>query len=207
MPRKRYSRIKKSIDDTKTTSKEEADEILSILTKIQQKQTKVKKISAKSQPKQKKVFILPVIFVISIIFISIFYFNQPYNDSFSQQTNSGVQSGNNILLKMTDITNTAKFFIYNDNGVTIRYFAARGTDNLVRVATDACDVCFSEKKGYVQAGTVIKCINCGQEFAIDNLGTKNLQGGCWTSYLPFTTDTENIVIKISDLRQKRFMFA
>ena len=108
---------------------------------------------------------------------------------------------------MTDITNTAKFFSYNDNGVTIRYFAAKGIDNLVRVATDACDVCFSEKKGYVQAGTFMKCINCGQEFAIDNLGTKNLQGGCWPSYLPFTTDTENIVIKITDLSQKRFMFA
>ena len=110
-------------------------------------------------------------------------------------------------MKTTDITNTAKFFRYNDNGVTIRYFAARGTDNLVRVATDACDVCFTEKKGYVQAGTAMKCINCGQVFSIDNLGTENLQGGCWPSYLPFTTDTENIVIKISDLSQKRFLFA
>ena len=207
MPRKRYSRIKKSIDETKTTSKEEADEIVAILTKIQQKQTKVNKISAESQPKSKKVIILPVIFVILIIFISIFYFNQPNNDTFSQQTSTGVQSGNNILIKMTDITNTAKFFSYNDNGVTIRYFAVRGTDNLVRVATDACDVCFSEKKGYVQAGTVMKCRNCGQEFAIDNLGTENLQGGCWPSYLPLTTDSGNIIIKISYLSQKRFMFA
>jgi len=207
MPRKRYSRIKKSIDKTKTTSKEEAGEIIAILNKIQQKQTKEKTIYAKSQPKPKKVFILPAIFVISIIFFSLFYFNQPNNDSFSQQTNTGLQSGNKIELKTTDITNTAKFFRYNDNGVTIRYFAARGTDNLVRVATDACDVCFTEKKGYVQAGTAMKCINCGQEFSIDNLGTENLQGGCWPSYLPFTTDTENIVIKISDLSQKRFMFA
>jgi len=207
MPRKRYSKYKKPPTETKQPSNEVLEDTLATFTKIQQRQTKTNIETSKSIPKSKKIVILPAIaIVVSIIFVSMFFFNPPGSNS-PPQPGTGEQIGSTIQIEISDITSTAKFYSYNDNGVSIRYFAVRGTDNLVRVAIDACDVCYTEKKGYTQVSNNMRCKNCGKNFAIDNLGTDNLQGGCWPSYLPVTTETEVISIEISDLSLKRFMFA
>ncbi len=207
MPRKRYTKYKKPPTETKQPSNEVLEDTLATFTKIQQRQTKTNIETSNSIPKSKKIVILPAIaIVISILFVSMFLFNPPGSNS-SSQTGTGEQIGDTIQIEMSDITNTAKFFSYNDNGVSIRYFTVRGTDNLVRVAIDACDVCYTEKKGYTQVGNNMRCKNCGLDFVIDNLGVDNQEGGCWPSYLPVTTETEVISIEISDLSLKRFMFA
>jgi uncharacterized membrane protein len=52
----------------------------------------------------------------------------------------------------------------------------------------------------------MQCINCGKTFSITSIGTDNTAGGCWPSYLPMKIDSDNIVIKISDLKEKSYMF-
>ena len=81
-----------------------------------------------------------------------------------------------------------------------------GSDEKVRIAFDACDVCFAEKKGYRQNGDVMVCNNCGKQFHIDGIGTENVQGGCWPSYLPMTSTDGDVRIKISDVVSKKYMF-
>jgi uncharacterized membrane protein len=207
MPRKRYTKYKKSNTETKQTSNEVLEDTLATFAKVQQRHAKTKIETSNSTPTSKKIVILPVaIVVIIILFASGIFFNPPSSNS-SPRTGTGEQYGDTIQIKMSDITNTAKFFSYNDNGILIRYFVVKGTDNLVHVAIDACDVCYTEKRGYKQENNYMKCENCGQKFVIENLGTDNLEGGCWPSYLPVKIEVEAISIKISDLRLKSFMFA
>ena len=112
-----------------------------------------------------------------------------------------------VTIPVSQLSASALFYTYNSGGTLVRYFGAVGSDGNVHVATDACDVCFSEKKGYRQVGDVMKCNNCGKEFAINSVGTENLSGGCWPSYLPVTMSGGNAVIQLSDLSAKTFMFS
>ena len=111
-----------------------------------------------------------------------------------------------INIPLDSITNEVQKFNYNANGVTVTYFAVRGTDGEVRTAFDACDVC-GGKKGYKQQGNDIACINCGKVFSIDGLGTQNKGYGCWPSYLSHEIKDGNIIIKTSELEAGKFRFA
>jgi uncharacterized membrane protein len=112
-----------------------------------------------------------------------------------------------ITIPLSHIKTEAKFYTYESNDVDIRYFAVIGSDGEVHVATDACDLCYEAKRGYKQENDVMKCINCGLTFPIDDIGDQNTGGGCWPSYIPISITDENLIIEISDLEAKRFMFA
>ena len=111
-----------------------------------------------------------------------------------------------IVIPKSEIVNEANFYKYDANGTEIRAFAVRGSDGAEHVAFDACDQCYSEKKGYQQVDDVMKCNNCGQEFAINSIGTDNTEGGCWPSYLEITEDGDTIVLKGEELEGKKWMF-
>ena len=107
---------------------------------------------------------------------------------------------------MSDLTDQVQFYNLDDRGVNIVYFAVLGSDGKPRIAFDACDVC-GGYKGYEQQGNDIKCNNCGRVFSIDGLGTKNKGYGCWPSYLPHKIERDNLLIKISDIKDGRSRFA
>ena len=44
------------------------------------------------------------------------------------------------------------------------------------------------------------------ETDINSLGTENTRGGCWPSYLPMKIEGDDVVIQISDLEVKSWMF-
>ena len=115
--------------------------------------------------------------------------------------------GGEVRMLMSNVTATPKWYSYDSSGVTVRYFAVKGTDGNIHIATDACDVCYSAHKGYRQDGTFMACNNCGKTFAINGIGTENVGGGCWPSYLPWTNKDGYVVINTSDLDGKRFMFS
>ena len=116
------------------------------------------------------------------------------------------QTETTVKIAASDLGTSAKFYSYTSSGVNIRYFAVLGADGEIHLAFDACDVCFAEKKGYEQIGDVMRCNNCGKEFAIGSIGTENLSGGCWPSYLPMDIRNGDIVVEKSDLDGKRYMF-
>ena len=116
------------------------------------------------------------------------------------------QTGTEIKIPISEIGTNAKFYAYDANGVTVKYFTVKGSDGEIHVAFDACDVCYKAKKGYTQKSDVMSCINCGKEYEINGIGTDNTQGGCWPSYLPMNIDGDDVVIKKSDLEAKSWMF-
>jgi uncharacterized membrane protein len=120
--------------------------------------------------------------------------------------NSVVHNGTDVSIPVAALGASAKFYSYDSNGVSIRYFALKDTQGSVHVAFDACDVCYAAKKGYKQVGDVMQCLNCGKQFSITSIGTENTEGGCWPSYLPMTVNGSAVNIKIVDLIDKQFMF-
>jgi uncharacterized membrane protein len=111
-----------------------------------------------------------------------------------------------LKVPTSEVTINAKWYPYDSAGVEIRFFCVRSSDDEIHVAFDACDVCYEEKKGYRQDATKMKCNACGLGFPIKAIGTENLKGGCWPSYLAMKIENDNVIILISDLEEKRFMF-
>ncbi|WP_051617324.1 DUF2318 domain-containing protein [Desulfonatronovibrio hydrogenovorans] len=73
--------------------------------------------------------------------------------------------------------NTAKHYVYDDgNGLKIRFFVVKSPDGVVRTAFDACDLCWTADKGYVQDGEFMICRNCGMRFHSSLINVE--QGGC-----------------------------
>ena len=111
-----------------------------------------------------------------------------------------------VGIPKADLSTTATFFEYEGETATIRYFAVIDEAGAYHVAFDACDACYPADKGYSQDGVEVVCNNCGNRYAIDELGTQSGGGGCWPGHLPFTeTDTE-LVIQVSDLEAGSYYF-
>jgi uncharacterized membrane protein len=94
---------------------------------------------------------------------------------------------------------TAHYFSLEDGGKELKFFIVKGSDGVIHTAFDACDVCFKEKKGYVQAGDQMQCKNCNQKFAIQRIGAAS-GGGCNPSHLPAKVDGKAVSISLSDLK-------
>lgn len=128
------------------------------------------------------------------------------SDTITEEAVSSAIEEKLFKIPLKDVTKTVKKYEYNTNGVTVKFFAVRGSDGKIRTAFDACDVC-GGYKGYRQTGNDITCNNCGRVFSIDGLGTKNKGYGCWPSYLGHEIKDGGIVIKTSELEQGKFRFA
>ncbi|MBI5252532.1 MAG: DUF2318 domain-containing protein [Desulfomonile tiedjei] len=74
----------------------------------------------------------------------------------------------------------------------VRFFVVKSTDGIIRAALDACEVCHRAKKGYVQQGNDMICINCGLKFRTDKVN--EVKGGCNPHPVNRTIQGENLVI-------------
>jgi uncharacterized membrane protein len=117
----------------------------------------------------------------------------------------GIDEGNFVKIPVSEITDKAKFYSFDADGVNVNYFAVRGSDGKIRTAFDACDVC-GGSKGYRQEGDDMVCNNCGRFFDIDSIGTANKGGGCWPSFLSNTIEGDYVKISKLDLANGAFRF-
>ncbi|MFX0115954.1 MAG: Fe-S-containing protein, partial [Candidatus Hodarchaeota archaeon] len=152
------------------------------------------------------------IFVILIIvagFVATLFLLGSFGSFGNQDTYQPKQVGDEIHIDLAKLNTNALFFTFDSNGVSIQYFAVIGSDENSHIAFDVCDVCYQERKGYSQRNNAMYCNNCGQEFAINSIGTENIEGGCWPSYLPVSQSAvgDKLIVAIADLEAKRSMFS
>ena len=148
--------------------------------------------------------------VIAIVIVSIFGFALMIGFQPSPEQGgvmAATQDGDNLVINLADVNPEVKFYYYEFTDVKIQFFAVLGEDDQPHIAFDACDSCYAAKKGYLHANPYMKCNNCGRTFLVTSIGTENLAGGCWPSYLPVVITDGKILIKISDVTQKLFMFS
>jgi len=146
----------------------------------------------------KKILIISGIII--FIVIAFILFNK-------QPTGEVIKNSEVIKISLSEISENAKWYNYDSNGIKIKYFAVKADDGSVKTAFDACDVCYKSKKGYRQQGKDMVCNNCGNHYPISGLGTKNLRGGgCWPSHLESKIEGNNVGIKISDIEKGKKFF-
>jgi hypothetical protein len=115
-------------------------------------------------------------------------------------------AGDSIVIPLSQVSGTAKFFAVDFGFKKARFFAVKGADGKAHVALDACDVC-GGKFGYRQDGDAMVCNKCGKSFRITDIGSKNSAGGgCWPSYLGFKAEGNNLVISKAELGKSASRF-
>ena len=101
--------------------------------------------------------------------------------------------------------NDAKFFEYNtSNKKSVHFFVVRTSDGVYRVATDACKVCFREKKGYHQEGDGMVCNECGHHSHIAEGAVAG--DSCSPEGIPRKIEGRMIVIAAADIEAKSDLF-
>jgi len=114
-----------------------------------------------------------------------------------------IEDGAVMKIPLSGIGGSAEFYDYQGT----EFFVVRASDGSVKSAFNACDVCYRSKKGYRQEGGDMICNNCGNHYAIDGLGTKNLGGGgCWPGYLESFVEGDYLVITKSSLQAGSYRF-
>lgn len=150
----------------------------------------------KSTESKRVVWVAVIVGALLIGAASVFAFNLPGMGKYQK-----VKVANGVVAipvaKVSD--GAAHFYKFSEGGKEIGFFIIKGADGALHTAFDSCDVCFREKKGYVQQGDFMVCKNCNQRFATTRIGPHAV-GGCNPSYLASSTDGNNVVIRATDLQ-------
>lgn len=105
-----------------------------------------------------------------------------------------------IRIPVADVKDgKAHYYEYELGKNTIKYFVLKSSDNVIRAAFNACDVCYKSKKGYRQDGDYMICNNCGSRFS--SVSINIVKGGCNPSPLDRTIVDNNVVINVSDVEK------
>jgi uncharacterized membrane protein len=131
----------------------------------------------------------------------------PQEDTPAKYTPPASIKPREISRPLSIVNTIARWYTYDSNGVDVRYFLVKGSDGKIHLGTDACYECYEYNLGYRQNGDEMVCNKCSQTFPINGIGTENLEKeGCWPSYIPFRTNEDSILIRMSDLDGKQSMF-
>lgn len=104
----------------------------------------------------------------------------------------------NIKIPVTDVNDgKAHYFKYKGEEVVVKFFVVKSKDGVIRAAFDACDVCFSAKKGYSQDGDFMICNNCGRRFHSSRINV--VEGGCNPAPLARKVVGKELVIEVKDV--------
>jgi uncharacterized membrane protein len=96
------------------------------------------------------------------------------------------------------------YFKHEINGKDIRFFVLMDNEGIVRVAFDACDVCYPEGKGYSQQGDFMICNNCGRQFHESKINV--IKGGCNPAPVDRIFDQNFVYIAIDSLAEGGLYF-
>lgn len=91
----------------------------------------------------------------------------------------------------------ARYYSYDTAQGPINFFVVKSSDGVIRAAFDACDVCFKARRGYNQAGEVMICNNCGQQFHSTRINVE--KGGCNPAPLLRSVEGDSLIIDESSL--------
>ncbi len=114
-----------------------------------------------------------------------------------------------IVIEVRDISENVSFYPATISGTELEVLAVKAPDGSLRTAFNTCQVCFRSGKGYyTQKGTQLVCENCGNRFALSDIGIAH--SGC--NPIPITpelkaTDATAITIPVETLTEAKALFA
>jgi len=147
-----------------------------------------------------------ILIIVGILLVAGVFF--VYSGKLDLVKHEEISSENAVRIPLAEISENAKWYEQNVGGAEVRFFAVKAGDGTIKTAFDACDVCYSEGRGYRQEGGYMICNNCGNRYLIESLGTENIQGGgCWPGYLPSEIGEENLIIKKPNIEEGKGRFS
>jgi len=146
--------------------------------------------------------------ILIILIVGAFLVFSGGDDDDRDYEESDIDANNeNVVIKVADVDDGEfHYYSYKGGPTEINYFVVQSADGEIHTAFDACDQCYEAKKGYSKKGDLAQCNNCQLTYPIDDLGTKNVEGGCWPGMLPRTVESGKIYIKITDLEAGDYYF-
>jgi uncharacterized membrane protein len=118
-------------------------------------------------------------------------------------------TGGDLKILKDEISETARFYPYKIDNLTMEVFAVKAKDGTIRTALNTCQVCYGSGRGYYkQEGDTMVCQNCGNVFDVDMIG--NARNGC--NPVPVddeykTEEGSDIIISKTFLEGRKEMFA
>lgn len=168
----------------------------------------------KNQNKQntgKKITLLIAAVLLIGITASLYIVKQVQTSKDSTQANgsTAVTSGADLVIPISEVTDTVKFYPTEIDGVKMEVMAVKATDGTIRTAFNTCQVCYASGRGYYkQEGDVLVCQNCGNQFGVDDVEVT--RGGC--NPVPIlsedkTVGSDSITISKEYLAEAKEIFA
>lgn len=160
----------------------------------------------------KAIAIAVPILIVMVIIIVVLNNNKDKTSNLglnSNKTDSVVVKDSDLNIKVSDISEKAKFYPVDIDGTKLEVIAVKAPDGTIRTAFNTCQVCFDSGKGYyVQEGDSLVCQNCGNKFTMDQVEVT--KGGC--NPVPISSadksvDDTNILISKNFLIQSKTIFA
>lgn len=107
----------------------------------------------------------------------------------SKDNRSPVVKDNDIVIQVSDVNETASFYPAEMNGISLEVLTVKAPDGTIRTAFNTCQVCYGSGRGYyIQEGNILRCQNCGNQFAMDDVEVT--RGGC--NPVPITSDYKTV---------------
>jgi uncharacterized membrane protein len=121
--------------------------------------------------------ILAVVFSLLVLVLSACSAGGVTNGTGSKDDGRIAKSGEDLVILVNEITETAKFYPVTVDGTRMEIFAVKAADGTIRVAFNTCQVCNGSPKAYFkQSGDTVECQNCGNQFLMSRVGIES--GGC-----------------------------
>ncbi|MFT4008268.1 MAG: DUF2318 domain-containing protein [Lacrimispora sp.] len=135
--------------------------------------------------------------------------NQAAAQNQATAQNQAAASGEDLVIPVKDITDTAAFYPVDVDGTKMEVIAVKAPDGTIRTAFNTCQVCYDSGRGYYkQEGDVLVCQNCGNRFPMSRVEVE--AGGCnpWPIFDKDKTVTDSdITISYDFLKESKQIFA
>jgi uncharacterized membrane protein len=88
-----------------------------------------------------------------------------------------IKVGESLSIPLAVLSEYASIFPVEVDGTSMEVIAVKASDGSLRTAFNTCQVCYDSGKGYYrQEGKELVCQNCGNSFAMEQVGVE--AGGC-----------------------------
>jgi hypothetical protein len=120
------------------------------------------------------------------------------NNAQDNSTDAGdvqeIKSGENLVIPVGDITETATFYPIKVDGTAMEVLAVKAPDGTVRTAFNTCEVCYDSGRGYYkQEGNVLVCQNCGNRFKTSQVEVQSRGCNPWPIFQENKTVTDESI--------------
>ena len=83
-------------------------------------------------------------------------------------------------------------------GKAVSFFVVKDGAGVYRAAADTCQVCYQEKLGFRQEGSLLVCNNCDQSYPLEKIATE--KGGC--NPIPINPDIQVVDGRVNVTQQE-----